>query len=66
MVFEWPRVKLTVSLGAGDETLALFAKATEKHPGSEAIAQEAFLYYVKAGETRSAQQVCSSILLPSA
>lgn len=46
-----------VRLGVGDETLALFAKATEKHPNNEGVAMEVFLHYVKVNELRSAQQV---------
>jgi hypothetical protein len=42
---------------AGEETLALFAKATENHPKNENVAIEAFLHYVRVGERRSARQV---------
>ncbi|ORY72573.1 actin cytoskeleton organization protein [Leucosporidium creatinivorum] len=44
-------------LGRGEETLALFAKATEKHPKNETVSIEAFLHYVRVGERRSAQQI---------
>ncbi|GAA5848362.1 hypothetical protein JCM8547_004490 [Rhodosporidiobolus lusitaniae] len=44
-------------MGEGDQALKLLSKATQQFPDNEELSMEAFLAYVRAGETQSAQQV---------
>ncbi|GAA5885358.1 hypothetical protein JCM6882_009585 [Rhodosporidiobolus microsporus] len=44
-------------MGNGDEALELLSKATQQYPDNEELSTEAFLSYIRLGETKAAQQI---------